>query len=136
MLCGERLIGAGIPGAAWEKGSSVLTAEVLICARRMDGDFGPSELNRIGDAPEGFLARIYFWKMAVRTFWGIPICARKKGRRAKRWAMPSLSNYDAKAGIELNDRFFKVAAWYDNELGYACRCVDMIRMLADGDGMK
>jgi len=40
------------------------------------------------------------------------------------------SIFDAKAGIELNKRFFKVVAWYDNEMGYAARCVDMIRMMA------
>lgn len=38
--------------------------------------------------------------------------------------------FDAKAGIELNDRFFKVIAWYDNEAGYANRCLDMMRMMA------
>jgi len=46
------------------------------------------------------------------------------------------SIYDALAGIELNQRFFKVVSWYDNEAGYAARCVDMIRMLADKDGVK
>jgi glyceraldehyde 3-phosphate dehydrogenase len=46
------------------------------------------------------------------------------------------SIYDAKAGIELNDRFFKVVAWYDNEMGYAARCMDMIRLLASKDGVK
>ena len=45
------------------------------------------------------------------------------------------SIYDAAAGIELNDRFFKVVAWYDNEMGYACRCVDMIRLMAEKDGV-
>jgi len=45
------------------------------------------------------------------------------------------SIYDATAGIELNDRFFKVVSWYDNEMGYACRCVDMIRMMAEKDGV-
>jgi len=40
------------------------------------------------------------------------------------------SIYDAKAGIELNKRFFKVVSWYDNEAGYAARCVDMIRFMA------
>ena len=44
------------------------------------------------------------------------------------------SIFDATAGIELNDQFFKVVAWYDNEWGYACRCVDMIRMMAEKDG--
>ncbi|MFI4872236.1 MAG: type I glyceraldehyde-3-phosphate dehydrogenase, partial [Phycisphaerales bacterium JB061] len=36
-------------------------------------------------------------------------------------------------GIELNDRFFKVVSWYDNEAGYANRCVDMMRLLASKD---
>ncbi|MFI4871366.1 MAG: type I glyceraldehyde-3-phosphate dehydrogenase [Phycisphaerales bacterium JB061] len=46
---------------------------------------------------------------------------------------PRSSIYDAKAGIELNDRFFKVVSWYDNEAGYANRCVDMMRMMASKD---
>jgi glyceraldehyde 3-phosphate dehydrogenase len=46
------------------------------------------------------------------------------------------SIFDALAGIELNDRFFKVVAWYDNEMGYAARCVDMLRLLAAKDGLK
>jgi glyceraldehyde 3-phosphate dehydrogenase len=46
------------------------------------------------------------------------------------------SIYDAKAGIELNKRFFKVISWYDNEAGYAARCVDMIKLLASKDGVK
>ena len=45
------------------------------------------------------------------------------------------SIFDAGAGIELNDRFFKVVSWYDNEAGYANRCVDMMRMMASGDGI-
>ena len=47
---------------------------------------------------------------------------------------PHSSIYDAGAAIELNDRFFKVVSWYDNEMGYASRCVDMIRMMAEKDG--
>lgn len=43
------------------------------------------------------------------------------------------SIYDAGAGIELNDRFFKIVSWYDNEYGYASRCVDMLRMMAQRD---
>ncbi|MFN0134100.1 MAG: type I glyceraldehyde-3-phosphate dehydrogenase [Phycisphaerales bacterium] len=46
------------------------------------------------------------------------------------------SIYDAKAGIELNKNFFKVVSWYDNEAGYAARCVDMIRMMAEKDGVR
>jgi glyceraldehyde 3-phosphate dehydrogenase len=44
---------------------------------------------------------------------------------------PHSSIYDASAGIGLSDRFFKVVAWYDNEMGYACRCVDMLRYMAE-----
>lgn len=47
---------------------------------------------------------------------------------------PRSSIYDAGAGIELNDRFFKVVSWYDNEYGYACRCVDLIGVMAEKDG--
>ncbi len=46
------------------------------------------------------------------------------------------SIFDAKAGIELNKRFFKVVSWYDNEAGYAARCVDLIRYMANKDGIK
>jgi glyceraldehyde 3-phosphate dehydrogenase len=46
------------------------------------------------------------------------------------------SIYDAGAGIELNRRFFKVVAWYDNEAGYAARCVDLMRLIAAKDGVR
>jgi glyceraldehyde 3-phosphate dehydrogenase len=46
------------------------------------------------------------------------------------------SIFDAKAGIQLNSRFFKVVSWYDNEAGYSARCVDMLKMFADRDGIK
>ena len=46
------------------------------------------------------------------------------------------SIFDAGAGVQLNDRFFKVVSWYDNEAGYSARCVDMLRMMADKDGLK
>jgi glyceraldehyde 3-phosphate dehydrogenase len=45
------------------------------------------------------------------------------------------SIYDSKACIELNKRFFKVVSWYDNEAGYAARCVDMIKYMAAKDGI-
>ena len=48
---------------------------------------------------------------------------------------PHSSIFDAAAGIELNDRFFKVVSWYDNEAGYSNRCLDMMRMMAAGDGI-
>jgi glyceraldehyde 3-phosphate dehydrogenase len=46
------------------------------------------------------------------------------------------SIYDAKAGIELNKNFFKVVSWYDNEAGYSARCVDMLRFMAEKDGVR
>ena len=46
---------------------------------------------------------------------------------------PHSSIYDATAGMELNDRFFKVVSWYDNESGYATRCIDMLEMMAARD---
>ncbi|MCA9292832.1 MAG: type I glyceraldehyde-3-phosphate dehydrogenase [Phycisphaerales bacterium] len=49
---------------------------------------------------------------------------------------PASSIYDALACIELNKHFFKVVSWYDNEWGYSCRCVDMIRYMAAKDGVK
>lgn len=36
------------------------------------------------------------------------------------------SVFDVNAGIALNDTFVKVVAWYDNEWGYSCKCVDLI----------
>ena len=43
------------------------------------------------------------------------------------------SIFDASAGIALNRRFFKVASWYDNEAGYAARCVDLLELMARRD---
>ncbi len=40
------------------------------------------------------------------------------------------SIFDAGSGIGLNNRFFKLVSWYDNEWGYSCRCVDVIRKVA------
>ncbi len=38
--------------------------------------------------------------------------------------------FDKGAGIALNSRFYKLIAWYDNEMGYACRVVDLINYMA------
>ena len=40
------------------------------------------------------------------------------------------SIYDAKAGIEINDHFFKVVSWYDNESGYSNKLVDLAQHVA------
>lgn len=48
---------------------------------------------------------------------------------------PLSSIYDAKAGIGLNDTFFKLVSWYDNEWGYSCRVIDLIKYMAKQDGL-
>ncbi|WP_425075435.1 type I glyceraldehyde-3-phosphate dehydrogenase [Psychroserpens sp. S379A] len=35
------------------------------------------------------------------------------------------SVFDAEASIELNSKFFKLVAWYDNEFGYSTKLVDL-----------
>lgn len=44
--------------------------------------------------------------------------------------------FDQDAGIGLNSRFFKVVAWYDNEMGYAARIVDLMAYMASREGVK
>lgn len=38
---------------------------------------------------------------------------------------PKTSTFDADASIALNDNFFKLVAWYDNEFGYSTKLVDL-----------
>ena len=39
-------------------------------------------------------------------------------------------NFDAGAGIGLNDNFFKLIAWYDNEYGYSAKLIDLASHVA------
>ncbi|RMF74795.1 MAG: type I glyceraldehyde-3-phosphate dehydrogenase [Planctomycetota bacterium] len=45
------------------------------------------------------------------------------------------SVYDSTASIELNNRFFKLVSWYDNEWGYSSRVNDLIKYMARQDGL-
>jgi len=40
------------------------------------------------------------------------------------------SVFDADAGIMLNETFVKVVSWYDNEWGYSCKVIDLVRYMA------
>ena len=43
---------------------------------------------------------------------------------------PRTSIFDAKAGIALTDTFVKVVSWYDNEIGYSNKVLDLIKHMA------
>lgn len=42
---------------------------------------------------------------------------------------PLTSVFDAKAGIALTDTFVKVISWYDNEIGYSYKVLDLIAVM-------
>ncbi|WP_308497917.1 type I glyceraldehyde-3-phosphate dehydrogenase [uncultured Anaerobiospirillum sp.] len=41
------------------------------------------------------------------------------------------SIFDEKAGIALTDNFVKLVSWYDNEIGYSNKVLELIRSIAD-----
>ncbi len=41
--------------------------------------------------------------------------------------------FDSKAGIMLNDSFVKLVAWYDNEMGYSAKILDLIKHMSEVD---
>ncbi len=41
--------------------------------------------------------------------------------------------FDAGAGILLTPTFVKLIAWYDNEWGYSCKLLDLVRRVSDAD---
>ncbi len=43
---------------------------------------------------------------------------------------PASCIFDKKAGIALNPHFYKLIAWYDNELGYSHRVADLLKYMA------
>lgn len=44
------------------------------------------------------------------------------------------SSFDAGAGIALSSTFFKIIAWYDNEMGYSSRVIDLALFMAAQEG--
>lgn len=44
------------------------------------------------------------------------------------------SIFDANAGVYLTDTFVKVISWYDNEIGYANKVLELIAHMAKVNG--
>jgi len=40
------------------------------------------------------------------------------------------SVFDAEAGMALDGTFVKVVSWYDNEWGYSCKVLEMVRVMS------
>lgn len=43
---------------------------------------------------------------------------------------PYVCTFDANASIALNDNFFKLVAWYDNEYGYSSKLIDLTALVS------
>ena len=44
--------------------------------------------------------------------------------------------FDKEAGIALNKCFYKLVAWYDNEMGYAHRVIDLVKYMASQEHLN
>jgi glyceraldehyde 3-phosphate dehydrogenase len=44
--------------------------------------------------------------------------------------------FDKEAGIGLNPSFYKIVAWYDNEMGYSARIVDFMLYMASKESQE
>ena len=47
---------------------------------------------------------------------------------------PLTSIFDADAGVYLTDKFVKVVSWYDNEIGYSHKMLDLIKVMKKHNG--
>lgn len=43
---------------------------------------------------------------------------------------PHTSIFDAKAGIALTDKFVKLVSWYDNEIGYSNKVIELVKHIS------
>jgi glyceraldehyde-3-phosphate dehydrogenase/erythrose-4-phosphate dehydrogenase len=61
--------------------------------------------------------------------------ARRSTSSASRTSSPTqtTSRTTLENNLKGEKRYFKVVAWYDNELGYANRVVDLVRFMAERD---
>jgi len=48
---------------------------------------------------------------------------------------PRSSIFDASAGIQMSPKFMKLVAWYDNEMGYSHRMVDLAHYIGERDDL-
>ncbi len=47
---------------------------------------------------------------------------------------PRTSIFDADAGVYLTDKFVKIVSWYDNEIGYSHKVIDLIKIMKKYNG--
>ncbi len=43
---------------------------------------------------------------------------------------PASCIFDSLCTMVVDGRLVKIVGWYDNEWGYSCRCVDLLKLLA------